>query len=60
MNGRPLLMGILNITPDSFYSNSRFSIEDALKKANEMIELTEQIGLILVVNQHALALQVFL
>lgn len=36
-NGRPLLMGILNITPDSFYSNSRFSIEDALKKAKQMI-----------------------
>ena len=30
-------MGILNITPDSFYSNSRFSVEDALKKAKHMI-----------------------
>ena len=30
-------MGILNITPDSFYSNSRFSVEDALKRAIEMI-----------------------
>ena len=36
-NGRPLLMGILNITPDSFYSDSRFSEEDALKKAEQMI-----------------------
>ena len=30
-------MGILNITPDSFYSDSRFSEEDALKKAEQMI-----------------------
>ena len=36
-NGRPLLMGILNITPDSFYSDSRFSEEAALKKAEQMI-----------------------
>ena len=34
----PLLMGILNITPDSFFSNSRYSINDALKQAKSMIE----------------------
>ena len=37
-NGRPLIMGILNITPDSFYSDSRYSAEDAVKKAQIMIE----------------------
>ena len=37
-NGRPLIMGILNITPDSFYSDSRYSAEDAVKKAQTMIE----------------------
>ena len=58
-NGRPLLMGILNITPDSFYSDSRFSEEDALKKAEQMIA-KEQIGLMLAVNQPALVLQRFL
>ena len=36
--GRPLLMGILNITPDSFYSNSRYSADDAVKKAQLMIK----------------------
>ena len=34
----PLLMGILNMTPDSFFSNSRYSIDDALKQAKSMIE----------------------
>ena len=33
----PLLMGILNITPDSFYSNSRYSLDDAIQAAKEMI-----------------------
>lgn len=33
------LMGILNITPDSFYSNSRANgVESAIKKALDMIE----------------------
>ena len=39
MNGnRPLLMGILNITPDSFYDESRYSVDEAVKKAMIMIE----------------------
>ena len=29
---KPLLMGILNITPDSFYDGNRYMEEDALKK----------------------------
>ncbi|RYY20800.1 MAG: dihydropteroate synthase [Chitinophagaceae bacterium] len=34
----PVVMGILNITPDSFYDNSRFSdTDDVLKKVDEMI-----------------------
>ena len=37
-NGRPLLMGIVNITPDSFYSDSRYSAGDAVEKAQIMIE----------------------
>ena len=35
---RPLLMGILNITPDSFYDESRYSADEAVKKAMMMIE----------------------
>ena len=35
---RPLLMGILNITPDSFYDKSRYSTDEAVKKAMLMIE----------------------
>ena len=36
---RPLVMGILNITPDSFYEQSRlFSPDKALTKAQEMIQ----------------------
>ena len=35
---RPLLMGILNITPDSFYDESRYSTDEAVKKAMVMIE----------------------
>ena len=31
-------MGILNITPDSFFSNSRYSIDDAVKEAKTMIK----------------------
>ena len=37
-DSRPLLMGILNITPDSFFSNSRYSIDDAVKEAKAMIK----------------------
>ncbi len=36
--GKPILMGILNSTPDSFSDNSRFfKLDDALKKARKMI-----------------------
>jgi len=36
---RPLIMGILNVTPDSFYDGGRhFDTEEAVKFANEMIE----------------------
>jgi dihydropteroate synthase len=35
---KPIVMGILNITPDSFYSGSRTQqVEDALQKAGQMI-----------------------
>ena len=35
---KPLVMGIINITPDSFYSGSRFSsMEAILKQAGQMI-----------------------
>lgn len=35
---RPLVMGILNITPDSFYDGGRYqSLDEALKRAAEMI-----------------------
>ncbi|MFJ1425547.1 dihydropteroate synthase [Capnocytophaga canimorsus] len=32
------IMGIINITPDSFYENSRASSKDLLKKAEKMLE----------------------
>ncbi|GIM55864.1 dihydropteroate synthase [Capnocytophaga canimorsus] len=32
------IMGIINITPDSFYENSRTSSKDLLKKAEKMLE----------------------
>lgn len=36
---KPLVMGILNITPDSFYADSRVSLEDELlERAGRMIE----------------------
>lgn len=36
---RPLVMGILNITPDSFYAGSRFSLTDNyLETAGKMLE----------------------
>lgn len=35
----PKVMGILNITPDSFYENSRISsVDDALRKVADMLE----------------------
>lgn len=33
----PKIMGILNITPDSFYENSRVKIESVLQKASQML-----------------------
>jgi dihydropteroate synthase len=37
---KPIIMGIMNITPDSFHKDSRFNPfdEDFLKKANEMLQ----------------------
>ena len=37
---KPIIMGIMNVTPDSFHKDSRFNPteEDFLKKANEMLE----------------------
>lgn len=36
---RPIVMGILNVTPDSFYADSRRSSDDdLLQKANDMIQ----------------------
>jgi dihydropteroate synthase len=36
---KPIVMGILNITPDSFYSNSRLQDTDAaLQTASKMLE----------------------
>ena len=38
-DGYPRIMGVLNITPDSFYADSRLSnVEETLKKATIMIE----------------------
>ncbi|MCS7019028.1 MAG: dihydropteroate synthase [Cytophagales bacterium] len=35
---KPRIMGILNITPDSFYSGSRFSaVDEALRQAEQML-----------------------
>jgi dihydropteroate synthase len=34
---QPLVMGILNITPDSFYEGSRVNIMDVLKKGEKML-----------------------
>jgi dihydropteroate synthase len=39
LNGSPLIMGILNITPDSFYDGGKYyKTEDAVKQALQMIE----------------------
>ncbi|MEW6040763.1 MAG: dihydropteroate synthase, partial [Elusimicrobiota bacterium] len=36
---RTLIMGILNVTPDSFYDGGKYStLKDALKRAEEMVE----------------------
>lgn len=38
-NQKPLIMGILNVTPDSFYDGGEFdACEKAVKRAEEMIE----------------------
>lgn len=38
-NGRPLVMGILNITPDSFSDGGKYvTLPEALARANQMIE----------------------
>ena len=38
-DGFPRIMGILNITPDSFHADSRVdSVDDALSRANQMVE----------------------
>lgn len=37
--GRPLIMGIINTTPDSFYSGSRhLGVDEALRSAEQMLE----------------------
>ncbi|DAC64608.1 MAG TPA: dihydropteroate synthase, partial [Candidatus Thalassarchaeaceae archaeon] len=38
-DGFPRIMGVLNITPDSFYANSRLSsVEETLEIAAEMVD----------------------
>lgn len=38
-NNRPLVMGVLNVTPDSFFDGGRFlSSEDAVRHALQMVE----------------------
>ena len=38
-DGFPRIMGILNITPDSFHADSRVdSVDDALSRAKQMVE----------------------
>ena len=34
---KPLVMGILNVTPDSFYEGSRKQTEDSIRKRIEAI-----------------------
>src|SRR5690606_20006917 len=37
--GRPLIMGILNLTPDSFFDGGRHNrVDDALRKAEQLIQ----------------------
>ncbi len=40
MNDRPLLMGIVNVTPDSFYDGSRY--QDARKASDRVLELEDE------------------
>ncbi len=38
-NGRPLIMGILNVTPDSFYDGGRYNrLDAAVERALKMVE----------------------
>ena len=37
-SNKPKIMGIINVTPDSFYAGSRFDPTDAVDKAHRMIE----------------------
>ena len=41
---KPLVMGIINVTPDSFYTNSRVSGDQILKRAEQM--LIEEVDII--------------
>ena len=34
---KPLVMGVINITPDSFYADSRYSGDEILQKAGQML-----------------------
>ncbi len=37
--GKPLIMGIINVTPDSFYDGGRYnSVDQALKRAERLLE----------------------
>ena len=35
---KPMVMGILNITPDSFFAGSRIGIDEVVERAGAMIE----------------------
>ena len=35
---KPMIMGIINVTPDSFYENSRVNTDSILKKAEQMLK----------------------
>ena len=38
-NGKPLIMGILNVTPDSFYDGGRYAVSvDAIRHARTLID----------------------
>lgn len=41
--GKPQIMAILNITPDSFYEGSRFGVEEAVKQIERYISLGVEI-----------------
>ena len=38
LGDKPLIMGILNLTPDSFYDGGRYSEEAAINRAKELID----------------------